>query len=236
MIEVAHRGASPEYSGEKENTIRAFDLAIAKGADWLEFDVRLSKDRVPMILHDRSFFRTFGKRGYIDKTFCSEAQRIGVPTLEEVLLRYDRCGFYIELKSVRSKEDRKYLVEETFKVIERTGAKSRSVLFSFDKKLLMEYHDYEDRHSNSAIPLGLNTEKTSSLKNNLDLFSYLGLSFRLAKQLYRHKKISELSRQKKIFVWEIKNTKQVDEVLKYPGIYGIVHDESGYLKSLRRKR
>ena len=45
---VAHRGVSTEAP---ENTIPAFQRAIDLGADAIEFDVRLTRDRVPIIYH-----------------------------------------------------------------------------------------------------------------------------------------------------------------------------------------
>jgi glycerophosphoryl diester phosphodiesterase len=52
---IAHRGAS---SSAPENTLAAFRLAIEEAADGLEFDVRLSKDGHPMVIHDATLERT----------------------------------------------------------------------------------------------------------------------------------------------------------------------------------
>ena len=52
---IGHRGAS---KFAPENTIAAFERAIAIGADGIEFDVRLSKDGVPVVFHDANLKRT----------------------------------------------------------------------------------------------------------------------------------------------------------------------------------
>ncbi|HMQ05433.1 MAG TPA: glycerophosphodiester phosphodiesterase family protein [Pyrinomonadaceae bacterium] len=52
---IAHRGAS---AVAPENTVAAFEQAIADGADGLEFDVRLAKDGVPVVIHDSTLDRT----------------------------------------------------------------------------------------------------------------------------------------------------------------------------------
>ena len=52
---VGHRGASGR---QPENTLAALELAIAQGADVVEFDVFLSKDGTPVLMHDDSFART----------------------------------------------------------------------------------------------------------------------------------------------------------------------------------
>lgn len=54
---IAHRGAS---AIAPENTIAAFKRAIESGAEGVEFDVRLSRDGVPVVVHDATLTRTAG--------------------------------------------------------------------------------------------------------------------------------------------------------------------------------
>ncbi|MFP7493721.1 glycerophosphodiester phosphodiesterase [Terribacillus saccharophilus] len=58
----AHRGAS-KYA--PENTMAAFRLAELMQADGIETDVQLTKDQVPVIIHDESINRTTNKRGLV---------------------------------------------------------------------------------------------------------------------------------------------------------------------------
>ena len=58
----AHRGS---MSLAPENTAPAFDLALDLGADVLETDVRLSRDGVPMVVHDARLERTTDGRGRV---------------------------------------------------------------------------------------------------------------------------------------------------------------------------
>ena len=52
---LGHRGAS---ALAPENTLAAFKLAMRDGADGIEFDVRLSRDQVPVVIHDATLKRT----------------------------------------------------------------------------------------------------------------------------------------------------------------------------------
>src|SRR4030095_1405241 len=52
---IGHRGAS---AVAPENTLGAFELAVQDGADGIEFDVRLSQDGVPVVIHDATLART----------------------------------------------------------------------------------------------------------------------------------------------------------------------------------
>src|SRR4029077_1336865 len=58
---LGHRGAS---ALAPENTLAAFSRAISDGADGIEFDVRLSRDDVAVVIHDASLKRT----GLIDRS------------------------------------------------------------------------------------------------------------------------------------------------------------------------
>src|SRR5216117_26334 len=55
---VGHRGA---MGHAPENTMTSFEEAISLGADMLEFDVRLTKDGIPVIVHDANLDRTSNK-------------------------------------------------------------------------------------------------------------------------------------------------------------------------------
>jgi glycerophosphoryl diester phosphodiesterase len=59
---VAHRGSSAEAA---EHTLRAYEKAIAQGADALECDVRLTRDGVLVCVHDRRVDRTSDGKGVV---------------------------------------------------------------------------------------------------------------------------------------------------------------------------
>jgi glycerophosphoryl diester phosphodiesterase len=90
---LGHRGARRAAS---ENTLAAFELALAHGCDGFEFDVRATADGVPVICHDPEVANLA-----IDR--CSFAQltarRPDLPELNQVLERFaSRAYLYIELK------------------------------------------------------------------------------------------------------------------------------------------
>jgi glycerophosphoryl diester phosphodiesterase len=67
-IITAHRGASGSYP---ENTALAMRKAVEWGSDMIEFDLRMSKDGVPVLLHDADLDRTSSLRGKVgDYTFA----------------------------------------------------------------------------------------------------------------------------------------------------------------------
>lgn len=126
---IAHRGASGHAP---EHTIAAFDIAIEMGAEYLEFDVQLTADGVPIVFHDLvSTRRLRGIDGHGDISEMTFAQLRDADsgswfnedvsagsasfegqsllTLSEVLDRYRHLArFAIELKS---KDDSKSGIE-----------------------------------------------------------------------------------------------------------------------------
>lgn len=92
MIEaIGHRGI-PLL--EPENTLLGFRRAIELGANQLEFDIRLTRDRVPVIIHDTTIRRTTNGHGRVSKLTLKQLRIFDagkgetIPTLEEVLKEF----------------------------------------------------------------------------------------------------------------------------------------------------
>ena len=103
-IVVAHRGASATFP---ENTLEAFDAAVGAGAAAVEFDVRLSADGVPVVVHDPDVGRVSGSPGFVHELSADDLQELDltgggrIPTLREVLdLLSGRTGIDIEIKNI----------------------------------------------------------------------------------------------------------------------------------------
>ena len=72
---IAHRGGSAHAP---ENTIAAFKKAIESGAEGVEFDVRLSKDGVPVVAHDATLRRTAGINKRVEDLTAKQLSRVDV--------------------------------------------------------------------------------------------------------------------------------------------------------------
>ena len=96
---VAHRGW---HSGEiKENTLEAFDKCVENNLFAIEFDVRWTKDLVPIVHHDASTYRVFDIDVKIKNLDFSTIRELipEIPTLEEVINKYkEKIHMFIELK------------------------------------------------------------------------------------------------------------------------------------------
>ncbi|HEV8683652.1 MAG TPA: glycerophosphodiester phosphodiesterase family protein [Actinomycetota bacterium] len=125
---VAHRGASADLP---ENTLVAFEAAARAGADIIEFDLRLTADRVPVVLHDEDLSRTTDGNGLVRETTLAEVKRLDassgrgarqeVPTLAEALelIGQTDAGVDLEIKSLGGADPGRHeLLEAALKVLD----------------------------------------------------------------------------------------------------------------------
>jgi glycerophosphoryl diester phosphodiesterase len=113
---IGHRGAAA-YA--PENTLAGLRKAKALGCRWVEFDVRLTADNLPVLLHDNRLERTTDGRGRVSALSLAAVRRHDagrwfhssfagerVPTLEEAVMLLAELGLgaNVELKAARGKE------------------------------------------------------------------------------------------------------------------------------------
>src|SRR5215216_1412155 len=112
---IAHRGAS---AVAPENTLAAFEAAIAAGADGIEFDVRLSRDGVPVVIHDDTLYRTAGVRGRVADMSVDQLNQFEVPSVAQLfeLFKANKLILYLELKDKQIE-----LTEECCRLVEQYG-------------------------------------------------------------------------------------------------------------------
>ena len=127
---IAHRGASWD---EQENTLPAFERAIAVGADYVELDVQVSADGELVVFHDLDLERLTPLAGPLRRRRLGELREVGIPTLGEVLeITRGRVGVMAELKSAHLFR-RRGLVEGTVAALSR-----EDVVISFERRSLLE--------------------------------------------------------------------------------------------------
>ena len=163
-IRFAHRGSSLLWP---ENTIYAFAQAV-DGLDYhyLELDVHLSADRVPMVFHDSTLDRTTNGTGRIvertaeellgldaaynfdpDGEYPLRGQGITIPTLDELYRTWPEVRINIDLKA----PGEEWAVAE---VIKANAAEHRTLVGSFtDRRITRFRRITEGRVAVSAGPM-----------------------------------------------------------------------------------
>jgi glycerophosphoryl diester phosphodiesterase len=151
---VAHRGASIE---QPENTIEAFEAAIAAGADAVEFDVRMTADGHAVVMHDPDVSRTTDGTGLVCEMTLEETRRLEVPTLEEALACLSgRAAADIEIKNLPGEPDftpdREPAVEATLTALDAVFS-GQVIVSSFNPASIAH-----SRALRPDVPTGLLTE------------------------------------------------------------------------------
>lgn len=144
---IGHRGAS---ATTPENTLAAFSRALNDGADGIEFDVRLSRDRVPVVIHDASLKRTGNLDRLVEELDVSELQQCDVsswfhraqtgikpkietvPTLAQVFALFQKTNALLCLEMKSEAADATPLVRNVIDEIHKAQIAKQVVVSSFD--------------------------------------------------------------------------------------------------------
>ena len=141
---IAHRGASGHAP---ENTLAAFERAVALGAGFIETDLHLTRDARFVAIHDPTLERTTNGKGNVRDSSLAEIRKLDaglwfdrefmgqkVPTLEEIVefaAKHDVI-FYLELKYEAAWGMHHSLVG----ALQKSGGAARSIIISSSEPTL----------------------------------------------------------------------------------------------------
>jgi glycerophosphoryl diester phosphodiesterase len=144
---IAHRGASGH---RPENTLPAYELAVAQGADMIEIDLHRTRDAALVITHDEDL-AGLGGRGEVADASLSEVRSLDagggerVPILGEVLERFGaRIPFNLEFKR-GTRAEYAGLEAEALGEVERRGILPRTLFSSFYDPVLARLRELSSR-------------------------------------------------------------------------------------------
>lgn len=148
----AHRGASADAP---ENTLPAFELALAQGAQGLEFDVQLTRDDEVVVIHDETLERTTDGHGWVADHSLDQLRALDagvrhkgfagtrIPTLGEVLDLTRGTGVTLNIELKNSKMRYKGMEERVVEILAGRPASGPVVLSSFNHYSLLRLHDLD---------------------------------------------------------------------------------------------
>lgn len=144
VLVIGHRGAA---GLAPENTLAAFETALAHGVDVFELDVQRTRDGHAVVIHDRTVNRTTNGSGRVadmtlsalkqldagymftpdgGQTYPWRGRGVTIPTLAEVLETFPEMPLLIEIK-----ESDPAFVETVVEVVDAAGARDRVMISSF---------------------------------------------------------------------------------------------------------
>ncbi|MCK5833318.1 hypothetical protein KAH81_06565 [bacterium] len=226
-LSIGHRGAAGH---ELENSMVSFQKAIELGSDMIEFDVRITKNGIPIIMHDRTLRRVTGRNGFVRAMSYENIKNIplvngeNIPTLAEV------CSFiseynikaYIEAK-VR---DRKGII--IGQALENMNTED-FYIGSFDRIYLELIKKTYPEVKTIAITNQSGDSIVNIIKTGIeDCLSIEYGSINLDIIQLAH------SYNKEIFVWTVDDIEEIDRMKSF-GVDGIVSDYPDKVKNAHPK-
>ena len=154
-ILIAHRGYALRYP---ENTLIAIEAAVEAGAACVEFDVQMSGDGVPVLLHDAGLRRTGGVDGCVTELALARLQRVDVserarlgsafedvriPTLAETVALLAQWPHVVAFVEIKRASLRRFGPPMTDRVIDdlRTIL-DRCVVISYDRDAALRAREH----------------------------------------------------------------------------------------------
>lgn len=244
-IRFAHRGSGLLWP---ENTLYAFERAVEDyGYRYLELDVNLSSDRVPMVIHDRTLDRTTDATGPVSALPAEELQQldaayrfdpegdyplrgagITIPMLDEVYKAFPEVRINIDLKQAGEE----WAVAE---VIKENRAEHRTLVGSFVDRRVARFRRITG--GNVAVSAGPTTVARMFMQ------SRIGLAPRAPVQAYQltdeyrgftidRRLVDAIHRSgAHIHVWTVNEAEEMRRLLDL-GVDGIITDRPDVLNGV----
>jgi glycerophosphoryl diester phosphodiesterase len=165
VVVIAHRGAHVRVP---ENTLAACKEAIRVGADYVEVDLRTTKDGKMVLLHDATVDRTTDGKGPLrDLTWkqvkslrmkATADKKYRVPTFKQVLKRCKgKINVYLDFKEAD--------IPKTWKLIQRTNMENQVVVYLNKEE---QYQAWKNTAPN--LPLMTSLPEKYLIHNGLEAF------------------------------------------------------------------
>lgn len=142
ILVAAHRAVHNVYP---ENSLQAIEESIKLGVDIIEIDVKVSKDGVPFLMHDRTMDRTTTGKGDPEEYTWEQLQQLfivdkgkkttlRIPSLHAALeLSYGKILIDLDLKTDK--------IDDVIKVVNKTNNKEFVFFFDSDYEVLARVHE-----------------------------------------------------------------------------------------------
>lgn len=173
-LAIAHRGGA---NIAPEETMAAFQESANLGVDVLEFDVHMTSDNTPVVIHDPTVDRTTDGEGTVNEMSLEEikqldagynfqdrngeysyrGQGVEIPTVEEVFQEFPEYRFLIELKDTNDPELYELMIQEMWSLIQEYNMEDQVIIASFDHNINERFQEV----SNDEVAIGAGEQEVT---------------------------------------------------------------------------
>ncbi len=230
---IAHRGYKAKYP---ENTLVAFEAALNSGAEMIELDITLSRDRSMVVIHDDTLDRTSDGKGAVSDYSISELKKLDmggwfdikftgekISTLSEVLEKVNRRAVVnIEIKSSAFEEPAPAdaIENQVIALIQEMKLVDSVIISSFETRFLERIATLEPALALGVISLEPADTSTVKKLTNLGVYSWHAWHEILTIEQVKRMHAAKL----KLFSFTV-NEPEVFQCLSKMGIDGVFTDD-----------
>lgn len=222
---IAHRGASRHAA---ENTLAAFQKAVDIGADMIEFDIRKTKDNIPIAYHNKTAFgRPVNSFTFKEIREQFREKNIEIPAFEEILeLGRGRIKLDVEFKETGYEN-------QILEKLQRHFGKNEFIVSSTNPRQLKDIKNTcPDVRTGLIIGLALNREKINLIKSK-DILSELNPDLLVLQWRLLKSGLIEGAGSRRVFVWTVNSKSLINEFINDKRVEGIITDVPDLALSLR---
>ncbi len=188
---IAHRGA-PTIA--PENTIASLRQAHKQGALWVEFDVMLTKDHQPIIMHDFTLNRTTNGFGKVATKMFAEIAHLDagngqqIPLLSQWLKVAGELGLHINIEIKEKKSRAKVVAKMIHRELQRHWQQNPTPLISSGELACLQAYRQLDKQVPmalivSSLPFGWK-KKLASIDSSAVVIDYKSLNSKRIQQIH----------------------------------------------------
>ena len=194
MMIMGHRGAA---ALEPENTLLSIERAMEIGVDAVEIDVRLSKDKEMVVIHDSTVDRTTNGTGPVSSYALKEMKKLDagkgetIPTLDEVIdLIGNQVMLVIELKEEGTER-------KVVELIKRNNLDDNVYVISFWHSLVRAVKEMDSRIKTGILLVGCPVDACIATQTSANAL--------VMKYTFVNRKFVEIAHKEglKVFIWNI---------------------------------
>jgi glycerophosphoryl diester phosphodiesterase len=240
VLAFAHRGGArhPEIPG-MENTLAAFEHAVALGYEYLETDVHATSDGVLLAFHDDALDRVTDQRGviyeqrYVDVAVARIGGEHAIPRLSDLMEQFPKARFNIDIKSRGANEP-------LARLLEQADAYDRVCIGSFDEAVIRMFR----KRLRKPVATACGPIAVAATRAGLPARGLLrdgGVAFQVP---HRHRGVRVVNEQfvrrahatgRHVHVWTIDDPQEMRDLLDL-GVDGIFTDRTDLLREVLIER
>ena len=229
---IGHRGSGYGL----ENTIETIVDANKLGSDYVEIDILLSKDGIPMVIHDNNLRRLASINQKIsnltyEEIYLIEIENRGqkgyIPSLRDLAKRLEEEDIKLLLEFKSHGKEEKSLVDETIRVLEEEEVLDRVIFQTSSLRTLNEFRENYDQLKIGYIMIG-KLGNFSKAKVKLLGVDFISIEASMVdKRLLR----SAHKNQIPVYVWTVNDENKARELFKL-GVDGIITDYPDLMRKI----